>query len=169
MLVRGLNALAAVISTPIAAPVIAATRLRGGNAASARGAASLATQAIGTARDCGCTGLIIVRMDSAYYNAAVIGSVRSHGARFSVIVPMNSSIRAAIAAIGEDAWTAIRYPQAIWDDQLDCWISDAEVAETQYTAFTWKKGQAVTARLIVRRVRNQNSKAAHGMEELFPA
>ena len=35
VLVRGLNALAAVISTPIAAPVIAATRLRGGNAASA--------------------------------------------------------------------------------------------------------------------------------------
>ena len=168
LLVRGLNALAAVISTPIAAPVIAATRLRGGNAASARGAASLVTQAIGTARDCRCNGLIIVRMDSAYYNAAVIGSVRSHGARFSVTVPMNSSVRAAIAAVGEDAWTAIRYPQAIFDDQLDCWISDAEVAETQYTAFTSKKGQAVTARLIVRRVRDQNSKAAHGMEELFP-
>src|SRR5580693_10224149 len=81
LLVRGLNALAAVISTPIAAPVIAATRLRGGNAGSARGAASLAVQAIGTARDCGCAGLIIVRMDSAYCNAAVIGSIRSHGAR----------------------------------------------------------------------------------------
>ena len=40
VLVRGLNALAAVISTPVSAPVIAATRLRGGNAASARGAAS---------------------------------------------------------------------------------------------------------------------------------
>jgi len=53
LLVRGLNALAAVVSTPIAAPVIAATRLRGGNAASARGAASLAARAIGTARDCG--------------------------------------------------------------------------------------------------------------------
>jgi len=168
LLVRGLNALAAVISTPIAAPVIAATRLRGGNAASARGAASLAVQAIGTARDCGCTGLIIVRMDSAYYNAAVIGAIRSHGARFSVTAPMNSSIRAAIAAIGEDAWTAIRYPQAIWDDQLDCWISDAEVAETGYTAFASKKDEAVTARLIVRRVRDQNSKAAHGMDELFP-
>jgi hypothetical protein len=168
LLVRGLNALAAVISTPIAAPVIAATRLRGGNAASARGAASLVVQAIGTARDCGCTGLIIVRMDSAYYNAAVIGSIRSHGARFSVTVPMNSSIRAAIAAVGEDAWTAIRYPQAIWDDQLDCWISDAEVAETEYTAFASRKDQAVTARLIVRRVRDQNSKAAHGMDELFP-
>ena len=42
LLVRGLNALAAVVSTPLSAPVIAATRLRGGNAASARGAASLA-------------------------------------------------------------------------------------------------------------------------------
>src|ERR1700691_139053 len=114
VLVRGLNALAAVISTPIAAPVIAATRLRGGNAGSARGAATLAAQAIGTARDCGCTGMIIVRMDSAYYNASVIGAIRAQGARFSVTVPMNSSVRAAIAAIGEGAWTAVKYPQAIF-------------------------------------------------------
>src|SRR6476646_5561842 len=35
LLVRGLNALAAVVSTPLSAPVLAATRLRGGNAASA--------------------------------------------------------------------------------------------------------------------------------------
>src|SRR5580658_10807532 len=115
LLVRGLNALAAVISTPLSAPVIAATRLRGGNAASARGAASLAARAIGTARDCGCTGTIVARMDSAYYNAAVIGAIRRGGARFSVTVPMNASIRAAIAAIGDDAWTPIRYPCAVWD------------------------------------------------------
>ena len=168
LLVRGLNALAAVISTPLSAPVIAATRLRGGNAASARGAASLAVRAVGTARDCGCTGTIIVRLDSAYYNAAVIGAVRGQGARFSVTAPMNSSIRAAIAAIGEQSWTAIRYPRAVWDDQLDCWISDAEVAETEYTAFASKKGQAVPARLIVRRVRDLNKKAAAGQDELFP-
>jgi hypothetical protein len=168
LLVRGLNALAAVISTPLAAPVIGATRLRGGNAGSARGAASLAVQAIGTARACGCTGTIIVRMDSAYYNAAVIGVIRGQDARFSVTVPMNASIRAAIAAIGEDTWTPIRYPHAVWDDQLGCWISDAEVAETGYTAFASKKGQAVTARLIVRRVRDLNSKAAAGQDELFP-
>ena len=103
LLVRGLNALAAVISTPLSAPVIAATRLRGGNAASARGAASLAVQAIGTAQGRGCTGMIIVRMDSAYYNAAVINAIRAHGARFSVTVPVNSSIRASIAAIPERA------------------------------------------------------------------
>jgi hypothetical protein len=168
LLVRGLNALAATISTPLAAPVITATRLRGGNAASARGAASLAAQAITTARDCGCTGTIVVRLDSAFYNAAVIGAVRRGGARFSVTVPMNASIRAAIAAIPRDAWTPIRYPRAIWDDQLGAWISDAEVAETQYTAFTSRKGQAVTARLIVRRVRDLNKKAGAGQDELFP-
>jgi hypothetical protein len=167
LLVRGLNALAATISTPIAAPLIAATRLRGGNAASARGAASLAARAIGTAREAGCTGMIIVRLDSAFYNAAVIGAIRRGGARFSVTVPMNASIRAAIAAIGEDAWTPIRYPRAIWDDQLGAWISDAEVAETQYTAFASKKGQAVTARLVVRRVRDLNKQAAAGQDELF--
>jgi hypothetical protein len=168
LLVRGLNALAAVISTPLSAPVITATRLRGGNAASARGAASLAARAIGTARDCGCTGLIVVRLDSAFYNAAVIGAIRRGGARFSVTVPMNASIRAAIAAIPGDAWTPIRYPRAIWDDQLDAWVSDAEVAEISYTAFTSKKGQAVTARLIVRRVRDLNKQAADGQDELFP-
>jgi Transposase DDE domain group 1 len=168
LLVRGLNALAATISTPLSAPVIAATRLRGGNAASARGAASLTAQAIGTAREAGCTGTIIVRLDSAFYNAAVIGAIRRGGARFSVTVPANASIRAAIAAIGEDAWTPIRYPRAIWDDQLGTWVSDAEVAETRYTAFASKKGQAVTARLIVRRVRDQNKQAA-GQGELFPA
>ena len=169
LLVRGLNALAAVISTPLSAPVIAAARLRGGNAASARGAAGLAAQAIGTARECGCTGTIVVRMDSAFYNAAVTGAIRRAGARFSVTVPMNASIRAAIAAIGEDAWTGIKYPRAIWDDQLGTWVSDAEIAETQYTAFTSRKGQEVTARLIVRRVRDLNKQAGAGQDELFPA
>jgi len=47
VLVRGLNALVAAVSTPLAAPVAAATRLRGGNAPSARGAASLAAQPSG--------------------------------------------------------------------------------------------------------------------------
>ena len=50
----------------------------------------------------------------------------------------------------------------------DCWVSDAEVAETEYTAFTSKKGQAITARLIVRRVRDLNKQAAAGQGELFP-
>jgi len=48
-------------------------------------------------------------------------------------------------------------------------VSDAEVAEVSYTAFASKKGQAITARLIVRRVRDQNHTASSGQGELFPA
>jgi Transposase DDE domain group 1 len=168
LLVRGLNALAATISTPLGAPVIAATRLRGGNANSARGAASFATEAIATARSAGCSGLIVVRADSAYYSAAFCGAVRRAGARFSVTVNTDPKVTAAIAAIGETAWTGIRYPRAIWDDQLRCWVSDAQIAEIEYTAFTSKKSQAITARLIVRRVRDLSKPAAAGQDELFP-
>jgi hypothetical protein len=168
LLVRGLNALAATISTPLGAPVIAATRLRGGNASSARGAASFATEAVHTARATGCSGTIVVRADCAFYSAAFTGAVRRAGAFFSVTVQMNPHVRAAIAAISEDDWTPIRYPRAIWDDQLRCWVSDAEVAETGYTAFTSKKGQAITARLIVRRVKDLNRQAGQDQDELFP-
>jgi hypothetical protein len=42
-------------------------------------------------------------MDSAYYNAAMISAIRRGGARFSVTTPMNASIRAAIAAVGDGA------------------------------------------------------------------
>lgn len=170
LLVKGLNALISVISTPLSAPVLGPVRLRGGNAGSARGAAGLAAEAIGAARECGCTGTILVRMDSAYYNAAVIATIRRKDAHFSVTVPMNSSIHAVIARIPEDAWTGIEYPQALWDDQLDSWVSDAEIAEIPYAAFTSKpKKQHVTARLIVRRVRAKNKEAAQGQDELFPA
>jgi hypothetical protein len=168
LLVRGLNVLAATISTPLAAPVIAATRLRGGSAASCRGAASFAAASVAAARAAGCTGILVVRADSAFYSAAFTGAARRAGACFSVTAPANPSVAAAIAGIPGTAWTPIRYPRAIWDDQLRCWVSDAEVAEVAYTAFASKKGQAITARLIVRRVKDLNRKAARGQDELFP-
>ena len=154
VLVRGLNALAATICTPQAAPVIAAVRLRGGNASSARGAASLITEAVAAAQDAGCAGTLVVRMDSAYYGAAACHAARRAGAFFSVTARLDPAVKAAIAGIAEDAWTPIAYPRAVWDEQQGRWISDAEVAETRYTAFTSVKGKAITARLIVRRVRD---------------
>jgi DDE family transposase len=168
LLVRGLNALAATISTPLAAPVIAATRLRGGNANSARGAARFAAEAVATARAAGCSGTLVARADSAFYSAAFTGAVRKAGTFFSVTVRMDPKVKAAIASIPQDAWTPIQYPRGIWDDQLACWVSDAQVAEVPYTAFTSKKAQAITARLIIRRVRDLNRKAAEGQDELFP-
>jgi hypothetical protein len=168
VLVRGLNALAATICTPQAAPVIAGTRLRGGSANTARGAASFAAEAIGAARAAGCAGTIVTRADSGSCTAAFIAACRRAGAYFPVTARMDPAVTAAIASIPEDAWTAIRYPRATWDDQLRAWISDAEVAEIAYTAFTSKKGQAVTARLIVRRVRDLNKQAAGGKTSCSP-
>jgi len=175
LLVRGLNVLAATISTPLAAPVTAAARLRGGNAASARGVVSFIAEAVGAARDAGCSGRLVVRMDSAYYSSAALWAVCRAGACFSVTAQLNASVKAAIAAIGDTAWTPIAYPRALWDDQLGCWVSDAEVAEVKYTAFTShprggqrRRPAPLTARLIVRRVRDLNTGAPAGQAELFP-
>lgn len=61
--------------------------------------------------------------------------------------------RPATCPIDEDAWTPIKYPKAVWNEEGQYWISDAEIAETGYTAFTSKPNkQQVTARLIVRHV-----------------
>ena len=74
LLVRGLNVLAATICTPLAAPVIAGTRLRGGNASSARGAASMIAEAVGDGPAAGCTGTLVVRMDSAFYDSPAVAA-----------------------------------------------------------------------------------------------
>jgi hypothetical protein len=167
VLVRGLSPLIGAVSTPLAAPVITGTRLRGGAANTARGAASFITEQISTARATGCTGEIIVRADSGYYTGAVVAACRRAGVRFSITARMDRKIRRAIAEIGDDAWTSIKYPKAVWDDEAGCWVSDAQVAETSYTAFASKTRYRTTARLIVRRVKDRN--APPGQDELFTA
>ncbi len=155
--VKGLNALIATISTGSSAPLIVATRLRKGSANSARGAARLVADAITTSRAAGAGGQVVLRADSAYYNHDVIAAARRHGSHFSITARKDRAVTAAISQIGDDAWTTIRYPRAVFDDQLQQWVSDAEVAEVPFTAFTSKpKAQQVTARLIVRRVRDAN-------------
>lgn len=163
---RGLSPLVAAISTDQAAPVVAATRLRGGNAASARSAASLVQQAIATARAAGATGRILVRGDSAFGSGPVASACRKAAANFSLTLQSNPKLQAAIAGIGDDEWTPVRYPGAVYDEQLGQWISNAEVAETTYTAFETSHHK-VTARLVVRRVKELNP-APPGQEELFP-
>jgi len=167
--VKGLNALIATVSTPLGAPVIAAARLRKGATSSARGAARLVADALVTARAAGGTGLVIVRADSAFYNSGVVGVARRAGAHFSVTARMDPAVTRAIAGIPDDDWTTIRYPNAIFDEDEQRWVSDAEVAETCYTAFTSRpKAERVTARLIVRRVKRLNPRTtSSGQGELF--
>jgi hypothetical protein len=166
LLLRGLSPLVATISTRLSAPVIAAIRLRGGNAGSARGAASLLAQALVTAKAAGARGMILVRADSAYYAGTIVSAARRAGAFFSITVVANTAIQAAIAGIPDTAWTPVRYPGAVEDPDTGELISDAEVAETIYTAFAGTRHET-TARLVVRRVKEKNH-TDNNTDALFP-
>src|SRR5674476_760734 len=149
--VKGLNAIVATISTPTSAPVIAATRLRKGNVSSSRGAARLIGDTLATLRRATTPGLVVVRADSAYFNHDTITAITAGRARFSITARMNTAVTKTIATISDQAWTPFRYPQAIFDEAQQVWISDAEVAEVAFTAFTSRRNaDHVTARLIVR-------------------
>ncbi|MCY0947903.1 IS1380 family transposase [Streptomyces antarcticus] len=167
--VRGLHFQIVTVKTSACAPVIVATRLRKGSAGSGKGAASLLREALATVRAMGITAQIVVRADSAYFSHKVVAACRQAGARFSLAVAVTKTIRAAIETVPADAWTPIKYTDAIWDDEEQRWISDAEIAEIGFTAFTSKKKAFhTTARLIVRRVKRLNPKTVpEGQSELF--
>jgi hypothetical protein len=120
--VKGLNVQLATVSTPTAAPVIVATRLRKGNSASAHGAPRLIGEALSTAGRAGATALVTVRADSAYYHHDVVAATTRAGARFSITARMDKAVTAAITRIPESAWVSIKYPRAIWDEAEQRWI-----------------------------------------------
>ncbi len=95
----GLSPLATTISTDLAAPVIAGIRLRAGKAGPGRGAASMVSEAITTARAAGVARRILVRGDSAYSNSEVVTACQPVNARLSVVLTKNTAVAAAIAAI----------------------------------------------------------------------
>jgi hypothetical protein len=169
--IRTLHPLLATICTPNARPVIASVRMRRGKAADSRGAPKFVAEALATAAEAGCTGMRVLRADSQFYNAGVIAACRRGGAHFSITTGMNPSIKRAVHSIPDNAWQQINYPTAVPDPETGELISDAEVAEIpDYTAFaSRKKSERVTARLIVRRVRDLAKPAVIGEQgELFP-
>jgi hypothetical protein len=158
---RGLSPLAATICTATAAPVVAAVRLRAGRAGSARGAAGMLTEAVNTAKAAGAV-TILARGDSAYGNGKVIAAAVKAGAQFSFVLAKNAAVNAAIAAIGDEQYTPVHYPGAVLDPDTGQLISDAQVAEVQFTAFA-EGPDRITARLVVRRVVDANTQ-----DPLFP-
>jgi hypothetical protein len=164
--VRGLNALIATVSTEQSAPVVVAQRLRKGSANSARGAQRLVRDAVKTVRGlapAGRPGRTLLRADSAFYGHAVVGAAARAGAEVSVTVRLDAKVKAAIAAISEDAWTTIAYPNAVFDEATGQWISRAEVAEIDFVAFTSKKKtEQVPGRLVVRRIPDLNAQPGQG-------
>ena len=123
------------------------SRLRGGSAGAARGAASFLTETISRVRHAGSTGQLTVRADSAFYSKTVLATAARFDVRFSVTARQDKAIRAAIEAMGDDAWQPIPY----WLSTPE--VSGADIAETPFTVFASDKRHARQVRLVVRRVR----------------
>jgi hypothetical protein len=121
----------------------------------------MVTEAINTAKAAGAKN-ILVRGDSAYSSGEVITAVVTGGARFSFAMARNTAIDKAIAAIPATGWTPVPYPGSYIDPETKKLISDAEVAEVEYTAFA-KTKHRITARLIVRRVKDKNQPSQDGL------
>ena len=125
------------------------SRLRGGPAHSGRGAASFLAETFGRVRAAGACGPLTMRADSGFYSAAVTRACRRAGARFSITVKLYAGLQQRLAAIPEEAWTAIPY----WQE------GGADVAEIGFTPFADDHPDAKEVRLIVRRVRPRDRKS----------
>lgn len=171
--VRGLNSFIATVTTGRVAPVIAAQRLRKGAVGSPRGARRLVADVLKTVdrmRSADAVGKVLLRADSAFMGHPTIAGAITAGADVSVTVRLTTDIKRVIAAIDEEAWTTIKYPQAIFDDDTQSWISRAQVAEIDFTAFTAQaRRNHVPGRLVVRRIRDVKAeqKKAAGQGSLF--
>ncbi|WP_406045928.1 IS1380 family transposase [Micromonospora sp. NBC_00898] len=160
---RGLSPLAVTICTETAAPVLAGVRLRAGRAGSAKGAASMVTEAINTAKAAGARAEnILVRGDSAYCSGTVVNAVVKAGATFSFAIARNPAVDAAIGSLPDEQYTPVHYPGAVTDPDTGELISDAQVSEVEYTAFAGTRHE-ITGRLVVRRVLDANTQ-----DPLFP-
>jgi hypothetical protein len=125
-------------------------------------------RAVATVRRAGVTCQLLGRADSAFYRHDLVAAMIKNKMWFSVTARMNPAVKAGIAGIGEDAWTPISYPNGVWeaDEAMPgggYWVSDAEVAEADFVAFSSKKkAQQVRCRLVVRRVKRLQPAAPDG-------
>ena len=131
--VRGLHPLLATASGQVLG-----VRQRGGNAHTARGAASFLAEVFNRVRAAGGTGPLSLRGDSGFYNRKVVGACQKANVRFSITAKMSKSLRKAIDKLPAEAWAPIPY-----------WVEGgADVAEGTYKAFGKEE-----LRLVVRRVK----------------
>ncbi len=108
-------------------------RQRKGSANTARGAVRFMSEVVARMRRAGATGALTLRADSGFWSERLIGTCKRLSVAFSITVRQIPQVKEAIAAIPEQDWTPIDYPEG----------GAAQVAETTY------KGD----RLIVRRTR----------------
>ena len=119
-------------------------RMRKGSANTQRGVKRFAEELIARIRRAGATGPLTVRADSGFYNWELTKRLDRAGVKWSITVNPNPSTDKAIAAIADDAWVDIAYPDG----------GQAQVAETVYLTGGGKTKRAKRqVRLVVRRTR----------------
>ncbi|MHB1534419.1 MAG: IS1380 family transposase [Acidimicrobiales bacterium] len=137
--VRGYHPLFAITA---ASSDVIHSRLRGGNAHTARGAASFLAETFARARAAGAAGPLTMRADSGFYNHNVVATCAKTGVAFSITVKLSKSLRGVLSKIAEADWAPIPY-----------FLEDgADVAEISYRAFA-KGKRGLNCRLIVRRTK----------------
>ena len=118
---------------------IIAARLREGG--SQRGNVGFVAEAVGRVRPAGASGPITLRADSGFYSYNMVATLNKLGVDYSITVPLYSNVG---AAIGEKAWTSIKYRRG----------GEAQVAETTiWVTHRTKRKQQIKLRLVVRRTR----------------
>jgi hypothetical protein len=119
-------------------------RMRKGSANTQRGVKRFATEVVARLRRAGASGPLTVRADAGFFSWELIRLLNRLGVAWSITVTLNPSIRTAIAAIDEDAWTDITYPDG----------GAAQVAETVYVTGGYHSQRPERrVRLVVRRTR----------------
>jgi len=108
-------------------------RLRKGSANTQKGIKRFCDELIARVDRAGASGIKLLRADSGFWNTKVFERLERAGWQYSIGVRMIKTVSAAVAAIDEDAWQRIDYPEE----------REAQIAETTYGA----------RRLIVRRTR----------------
>ena len=108
-------------------------RLRKGSANTQKGMLRFTDELIARVNRAGATGVKLLRADSGFWNTKVFERPEKAGWQYSIGVRMIKTVRAAVAAIPEDAWVKIEYPEG----------GEAQIAENVYGG----------RRLIVRRTR----------------
>ena len=118
-------------------------RLRKGSANTQKWMLRFTDELIARVTRAGASGVKLLRADSGFWNTQVFERMEQAGWQYSIGVRMIKTVRAAVEAIPEDAWTKIDYPEE----------GEAQIAEAIYG----------DRRLIVRRTRLLGAQA-----ELWP-
>ena len=133
------------------------SRMRSGS--SQRGNVRFARETLARVRRLAADAAVTVRADAGFFSYDMIAAIGAHNACYSITIPQNAKVKAAAAAIGEDAWKAIAYTRG----------GEAQVAET--TIEPGRRGDKLRGpddkpaklRLVIRR-----SRLLGAQRELWP-